>query len=232
MFTLLIQYLTAMNAFFDSWKKAIFAIGFSFLFFLGSIFAPRYFDGSNDYITAINDRISINSSVMEILGAANEKLHANRIIVSELHDGKQNVSGVRFAFVSATYEIVQPGTSKIILELQNLPTSMFTGYWTVMSKGECYKMDIDLNHLERNMDAPTSNYASYGVDYAMICPIVEPRTELLLGTITGFWNRDLGDREILEDEARLKKTSLVLSGLLSGSTSKHSWWGKFFGELK
>lgn len=232
MFTLLIQYLTAMNAFFDSWKKAVFAIGFSFFFFLGSIFMPKYLDESTDYITAINARISINTSVMDILSAANQDLHANRLVISELHDGKQNVSGVKFAFVSATYELVQPGTAKIILELQNLPTSMFTGYWKVMNKGECYKMNIDLDNLESNVDAPTNSYATYGVDYAMTCPIFEPRTGLILGTITGFWNKDLNANEIKADEDKLIKTSLVLSGLLSGNAFKHSWWDDFFGEPK
>lgn len=229
MFTLLIQYLTAINAFFDNWKKAAFAIGISFLFFMGSVLIPKYFEGS-DYITAINDRISINSSVMDILEVANKKIHANRIVVAELHDGKQNVSGVRFAFLSATYEVVEPGTSKIILELRDLPTSMFTGYWKVMIKGQCYKMDIDLEHLDRNMDAPTSNYASYGVDYVMMCPIFEPKTDMLLGAVTGFWNRDLTPDEISKSEEKLLKTSFVLSGILSGASSHRSWFDKFFGE--
>ena len=231
MLTQIIQLLNAINTFFDNWKKSVVTIGISFMFFLGSLAAPQlssYF--GKDYISAINDRIHINTPVMNILASTQNKIKSNRIIVAELHDGKSNVSGVKFAFLSATYEVVQPGTAKLLMEMQNLPTSLFTGYWVSFSKGDCKKIDVNIENIDRNPDAVTASYASYGIEYAIVCPIFEPNTDMMLGVVTGFWHKDLigdvGDEDVVE----LKDTALILSGILSGKEVGPSVWTRVFGE--
>lgn len=230
MLTQLIQLITCLNTFFDSWKKVIVVVGFSFLFFVGSLASPQISSMfSKDYISSINDRIHINTPVMEILNSAQESIKANRIVIAELHDGKSNVSGVKFAFVSATYEVVQPGTAKLLLDMQNLPTSMFTGYWKELGQGECRKINVNLENIERNENAVEASYAAYGVDYAIICPIFQPNTDLILGVITGFWNKDINNISEEHDIKVLQSNALILSGILSGKSVEQNLFQKIFG---
>ena len=231
MLTQLIQLMTAINLFFDSWKKVVLTIGISFMFFLGSLASPQiasYF--GTDYISAINDRIHINTPVMDILASTQDKIKSNRIIVAELHDGKSNVSGVKFAYLSANYEVVQPGTAKLLLDMQNLPTSMFTKHWSVLGGNNCNSVDVDAINVTRNEDSVAASYAGYGVEYAIICPIFEPNTSMMLGVIVGFWHKDVLNIDKEADVKALKESALILSGILSGKGDSISLWTELFGE--
>lgn len=227
----LIQLMTAANLFFDNWKKVVVTIGVSFMFFLGSLASPQitsYF--SKDYISAINDRIHINTPVMDIIASTQYKIKSNRILVAELHDGKSNVSGVKFAYLSANYEVVQPGTAKLLLNMQNLPTSMFTKYWKALGSDSCSGVDVNTSNIEKNEDSVSANYAGYGVEYAIICPIFEPNTDMMLGVITAFWYKDLNNDQTEVDVEALKESALMLSGILSGKTESISLLDRLFGE--
>ena len=231
MLTQLIQLMTAINLFFDSWKKVVLTIGVSFMFFLGSLAAPQitsYF--GKDYISAINDRIHINTPVMDILASTQDKIKSNRIVVAELHDGKSNVSGVKFAYLSANYEVVEPGTAKLLLDMQNLPTSMFTRHWRVLGSNNCNSVDVDTVNITRNEDSVAASYAVYGVEYAIICPIFEPNTDMMLGVILGFWHTDISNIDKDADMKALKESALILSGILSGKGNSVSLLTRLFGE--
>ena len=166
---------------------------------------------------------------MDILSSAQDSIKANRIVIAELHDGKSNVSGVKFAFVSATYEVVHPGTAKLLLDMQNLPTSMFTGYWKELGEGKCKKIDVNLENIDRNENAVEASYAAYGVDYAIICPIFQPNTNLILGVITGFWNKDIDSPTEEHDVEVMQSNALILSGILSGKSGEQNLFQKIFG---
>lgn len=199
----------------DSWKRAfIIAFFVTFLTFgyLTFPMAQRYVDSMDAYIS-VENRIKMDGPITVAIRTLQSKIDADRVMIFELHNGKVNASGVHFAYISSSYEVVKPGFAKILLDTQNLPTSLLAGDWSPLLEGKCIFVDpsFDVYATPSISDWMQSN----GVGSLGICPISSPDDERLVGLVMTQWADDINDKKHDEYKMDMRLLSYKLSGMLS-----------------
>lgn len=199
----------------DSWKRAfIIAFFVTFLTFgyLTFPIAQRYVDSMDAYIS-VENRIKMDGPITVAIRTLQSKIDADRVMIFELHNGKVNASGVHFAYISSSYEVVKPGFAKILLDTQNLPTSLLAGDWSPLLEGTCIFVDptFDPYATPSISDWMLSN----GVGSLGICPISSPDDERLVGLVMTQWADDIDDKKHDEYKMGMRLLSYKLSGMLS-----------------
>ena len=63
------------------------------------------------------------------------KVHADRVLVLELHNGLENANGLPFSKCSATYEAIEQGIKPVAEQYQNVNLSLMPFVNTVFEKG-------------------------------------------------------------------------------------------------
>lgn len=85
-------------------------------------------DTTQDVETSINARFNVSPQIDSEINLLLEKLHADRIIISEFHNSVANIGNLHFAYFSATYEAIDTDNPKIEYlsnQFQNINTSLF-----------------------------------------------------------------------------------------------------------
>lgn len=159
---------------------------------------------TSGYYESLTKRLKVDDRVGPTLDVYREDIEAERIIVAELHDGKTNTSGVRFAYMSGTYESDDAGIMQLLVDFQNIPTSILAGSWGPLLEHKCITLLGDtplVEHLETK-----------GAKKLLVCPIISPRNEYLIGVTVATWRFDKDiSAETIKDMERL---SLIVSGLI------------------
>ena len=85
-----------------------------------------------------------------------EKYKCDRVWVAEFHNGGHTYSGKSFQRFSTTYEVVSEGVSSEALRSQNIPTSIFTGFFKHLeSHTHIFCRDTRSKNHRRKEDDPT-----------------------------------------------------------------------------
>ena len=74
--------------------------------------------------------------------------HADRVAVVQFHNGCQNLSGIDFAKMSCTHEVVRPGLKPAQADFLNLPVSAFS-YLTNAAFGTEPKVILNIERLRK-----------------------------------------------------------------------------------
>lgn len=199
----------------DSWKRAFIVAFFVTFLTVGYLVFPiaqRYVDSMDAYISMEN-RIKMDGPITSAILTLQTKIDADRVMIFELHNGKVNASGVHFAYISSSYEVVKPGFAKILLDTQNLPTSLLAGDWGPLLEGKCVFVDPTFNTYAT--PSITDWMSSNGVGSLGICPISSPDDERLVGLVMTQWADDIEDKKHPEYILDMQLLSYKLSGMLS-----------------
>lgn len=213
--TLLTSLLGAAAELTKTWKQMIITVIFIGLVSLGMLgyqYAATWIGEYNHY-SDIVDRLHLDEKVQGTLRLYREMLNADRIVVGELHDGKVNMSGIRFGYVSATYEVTSPGVAHIITQMQNMPTSMFAGYWNELIAGDC----ATLSRSKAATLTPTMEafMMDNGIKHIIFCPIDLPgQKDKIIGISMGMWMNNDYVENLVDFKDTAQEMSLVISGAI------------------
>lgn len=199
----------------DSWKRAFIVAFFVTFLTVGYLVFPiaqRYVDSMDAYIS-VENRIKMDGPITSAIRTLQTKIDADRVMIFELHNGKVNASGVHFAYISSSYEVVKPGFAKILLDTQNLPTSLLAGDWGPLLEGKCIFVDPTFSDFQ----TPSIEdwMASNGVGSLGICPISSPDDERLVGLVMTQWADDIDNKKHYDYKLDMQLLSYKLSGMLS-----------------
>lgn len=129
----------------------------------------------------------VNSTIQTLLTQTN----ASRTYLFRYHNGIPSVNNVPFIFHTMTHEVIRPGTARVILFNQRLPTGILGASNTDMSRRRC----VVLNRLDlhgENLNA--WHYNMRGAVAVVRCPFFSANGDLL-----GFVGVDYNER--MEDTA-------------------------------
>lgn len=215
MFNSILSVISPILGAIDSWKRAFIIVFFiTFLTFGYIVFpiAQRYVDSMDAYIS-VENRIKMDGPITAAIRTLQTKIDADRVMIFELHNGKVNASGVHFAYISSSYEVVKPGFAKILLDTQNLPTSLLAGDWGPLLEGKC--IFVDPTFVDYSTPSIEDWMVSNGVGSLGICPISSPDDERLVGLVMTQWAEDLDNQTHYDFKTDMQLLSYKLSGMLS-----------------
>lgn len=215
MFNSILSVISPILGAIDSWKRAFIIVFFITFLTFGYITFPivqRYVDSMDAYIS-VENRIKMDGPITTAIRTLQSKINSDRVMIFELHNGKVNASGVHFAYISSSYESVKPGFAKLLLETQNLPTSLLAGDWGPLLEGKCVFIDPTFDAFS----TPSVNdwMESNGVGSLGICPISSPDDERLVGLVMTQWAADTDDTHHYEYTTDMQLLAYKLSGMLS-----------------
>lgn len=168
-----------------------------------------YLTGNSEYYSSLAKRLQADDKITPVMDSFRTKIGSDRLIVSELHDGKKNTTGVRFAYMSGTYESDDRGLTRVLMEFQNIPTSIFAGLWTPLLNGECVTI-----HGEEGTEVAKAQFYEYGSNRTMMCPVQSPSDGSMIGVLIATWRMDPADMDLKLINEEMKKASYVISGLI------------------
>ena len=206
---LILRSIVAMT---DSWRRFFMSITLLLLIAGGSIVyqaTTLYLSGNSEYYSSLAKRLQADDKITPVMDAFREKIGSDRLIVAELHDGKKNTTGVRFAYMSGTYESDDRGLTRVLMEFQNIPTSIFAGLWTPLLNGECVMI-----HGEEGTDVALAQFSEYGSNRTLMCPIQSPNDSSMIGVLISTWRVDPKDMDLAVIDQEMKKATYVISGLI------------------
>ena len=157
----------------------------------------------------IEDALKVSQQVNTLVADQRTRLGVDRLYVSKFHNGKVDLSGIHFIYISRVSESTAAGVSNEISTAQNLPLSIFPDMLTAISQNKCYYVK------EVNDGVENSTFlSSMGIKSTMICPIYSTEGKLI-GLIGADGTVDsINTTEAPELEAKLKTIASVLGGLL------------------
>lgn len=103
----------------------------------------RLDEKNKKHLSGALHRKSISPKIRtEILEVA-EEIKADRVLVFEFSNGTSNLVGLPFLYLSATYEVVTPGTSPVALQYQKINAAIVAEFIEELEeKGYYYVKDI------------------------------------------------------------------------------------------
>lgn len=198
----------------SSWKRFLMSITLLMMIGGGALVyqaTTLYLTGNSEYYSSLAKRLKADDKITPVMDTFRSNISADRLIVAELHDGKKNTTGVRFAYMSGTYESDDRGLTRVLMEFQNIPTSIFAGMWTPLLNGECVMVAKDT---EAGQLAARSQMEDYGSRRTYMCPIQSPDDSSMIGVLIATWRVDPDDLDPAAIDQELKKASYVISGLI------------------
>lgn len=168
-----------------------------------------YLSGNSEYYSSLAKRLQADDKITPVMDAFRQKIGSDRLLVAELHDGKKNTTGVRFAYMSGTYESDDRGLTRVLMEFQNIPTSIFAGLWSPLLQGECVMI-----HGDEGTEVALAQFAEYGSNRTLMCPVQSPNDGSMIGILVSTWRMDPSDLDLKTIDAEMKKASYVISGLI------------------
>ena len=196
----------------DSWKRFFMSITLLLLISGGALVyqaTSLYLSGNSEYYSSLAKRLQADDKITPVMDSFRDKIGSDRLLVAELHDGKKNTTGVRFAYMSGTYESDDRGLTRVLLEFQNIPTSIFAGLWGPLLNGKCVMVNLDSPH-----EVARAQFAEYGANYTMMCPIQSPNDGSMIGVLFATWRVDPAEFDLEKVNSEMEKASYVVSGLI------------------
>ena len=80
-----------------------------------------------------NDAIKNDELITSKLRTLMEQYHCDRVWIAEFHNGGKTYSGKSFQRFSTTYEVVAKGVGPEAVNTQNIPTSIFSIFFTKLA---------------------------------------------------------------------------------------------------
>lgn len=196
----------------DSWKRFFMSITLLLLISGGAIVyqaTSLYLSGNSEYYSSLAKRLQADDKITPVMEAFRNKIGSDRLLVAELHDGKKNTTGVRFAYMSGTYESDDRGLTRVLMDFQNIPTSIFAGLWGPLLDGKCVTIDGNLG-----TEVARAQFVEYGSNRTMMCPVQSPNDSSMIGVLMSTWRVDPSDFNAEEVNNEMEKASYVISGLI------------------
>jgi hypothetical protein len=161
-----------------------------------------------------NEAIKKDELVTSKLRALMEKNTCDRVWVAEFHNGGHTYSGKSFQRFSTTYEVVSDGVSSEALRTQNIPTSIFSGFFKQLeSQTHIFCKDSKNKNHRRKEDDPTyyamhSFFSQRGSSSFLCLQIKDIR-----GNFVGFLCLDGVIKHLELTEEEIKVLALASSNL-------------------
>lgn len=168
-----------------------------------------YLTGNSEYYSSLAKRLQADDKITPVMDSFREKIGSDRLIVAELHDGKKNTTGVRFAYMSGTYESDDRGLTRVLMEFQNIPTSIFSGLWSPLLEGKCVMVDS-----QDGTEVARAQFSEYGSNRTMMCPVQSPNDSSMIGVLISTWRMDPTGFDPAKANIEMEKASYVISGLI------------------
>jgi hypothetical protein len=168
-----------------------------------------YLTGNSEYYSSLAKRLQADDKITPVMDSFREKIGSDRLIVAELHDGKKNTTGVRFAYMSGTYESDDRGLTRVLMEFQNIPTSIFSGLWSPLLEGKCVMVDS-----QDGTGVARAQFSEYGSNRTMMCPVQSPNDSSMIGVLISTWRMDPTGFDPAKANIEMEKASYVISGLI------------------
>lgn len=101
-------------------------------------------DKNKEHATAALHRKNIAPKIRSELRDLAQEIKADRVLVFEFSNGSSNLVGLPFLYMTATYEVITPGTATVSTQYQKVNTSIVAEFLEVLeAKGYFYTKDID-----------------------------------------------------------------------------------------
>lgn len=129
---------------------------------------------SKDHASAAMHRKNVAPKIRSEIRELASEIKADRVMVFEYSNGSSNLVGLPFLHMTATYEVVTPGTESVAPSYQKLNTSIIAEFLEVLeTKGYFYAKNLEevkdiypvmYNLLKPNNVNSILFYTLYGVD--------------------------------------------------------------------
>lgn len=202
----------AIVAMTDSWRRFFMSITLLLLIGGGTLVFQAtsiYLSGNSEYYSSLAKRLQADDKITPVMDSFRTKIGSDRLLVAELHDGKKNTTGVRFAYMSGTYESDDRGLTRVLMEFQNIPTSIFSGLWSPLLEGKCVMVDGSTG-----TEVARAQFAEYGSNRTMMCPVQSPNDSSMIGVLISTWRMDPADFDPAKANLEMERASYVISGLI------------------
>lgn len=131
-------------------------------------------DKQKEHATAALHRKNIAPKIRSELLYLAQEIKADRVLVFEFSNGSSNLVGLPFLYMTATYEVITPGTATVSTQYQRVNTAIVAEFLEALeSKGYFYARNIDeiketfpvaYNLMKPNGVHSALFYTLYGVD--------------------------------------------------------------------
>jgi hypothetical protein len=198
----------------DSWKKFLMTTTLLLMIGGGALvyqISYLYLTGNTEYYTSLAKRLKADDKITPVMETYRERINSDRLIVAELHDGKKNTTGVRFAYMSGTYEADDKGMTRVLMDFQNIPTSIFAGMWTPLLNGECV---LVAKTAEVVSIVAQTQFEEYGSRKTYMCPVMSPADGTMIGVLLATWRDDHSEMDMKSIDTEMKRASYIVSGLI------------------
>jgi hypothetical protein len=130
--------------------------------------------------------IALDQQVNTILQTLLTQTNSSRTYLFRYHNGIPSVNGMPFIFHTMTHELIRPGTTRVIVFNQRLPTGILGTSNTQMVSRRC----VTLNYLDRSTESINGwHYNMRGAVAVVRCPFFSAQGDLL-----GFVGVDFNER--------------------------------------
>lgn len=134
----------------------------------------------------LNVSIAIDQQINGVIQPLLNTTHASRSYVFRYHNGIPSVNNVPFMFHSMTHEMIKPGTARVVMFSQRLPTGILGHQNADMIRRRC----VQVNHLDRTPESIYGwHYHMRGAIAVVRCPFFSAQGDLL-----GFVGVDFNER--------------------------------------
>ena len=103
----------------------------------------------------LHTSVEVDSAIKPELEKILLETNSNRVYIFRYHNGTPSPNNVPFIFFTNTYEIIQPGTNRLINLSQRLPASLIHDMNVEFTKDKC----VSLNNLDKQPNG--ANYWIY-----------------------------------------------------------------------
>jgi len=167
---------------------------------IGNVVAP---DESKLVIQKIQSDVKIN----EILSELRQQTEADRAKTFQYHNSQRSLQGIPFLYISATHEVVRPGISSELQQLQRLPSVLFNDAMQryFEDKSPCIKV------AEVKETAAKQTLELQGITIACTYPILSEDDIVGVVTLNYNSNKDIDTKTILD---KMKLASIRISDAL------------------
>ena len=163
----------------------------------------EHFRSEMSHSIAVDARV--NHELNNILQAA----RADRAYIFRYHNGIPSVAGVPFMFHSNTHEVIRPGTSRVIMFNQRLPSSLNVSMNVEFSKNNC----VSYTGLSEHVDSMNYWYWQTRGAHSMIRCAIYTRSGDMLGFVGLDYITHPHDHDNSDNELKLKASAVLLSRL-------------------
>jgi hypothetical protein len=157
----------------------------------------------------MSNSIAVDARVNNELNNILQATRADRAYIFRYHNGIPAVAGVPFMFHSNTHEVIRPGTSRVIMFNQRLPSSLNVSMNVEFSKNNC----VIYNGLSERVDGVNHWYWQTRGSHSMIRCAIYTRSGDMLGFVGLDYIANPTDHDHADNELKLKASAVLLSRL-------------------